>query len=469
MSTTDAKKNQIPSSQTNNKKEKKNKVQSVSVHPYQILHPSIFPNNNNNDKDYNFESVPLVRAIPLLLQSLQTLQRNPSLIQKLYDNNNKNDETNSKHSDETTTTTTKKEADDDNNDDDTTNIIQLSLSISHTIDPLTYLHSQSSILYHQYPHIPTLYFSNIEGTTETCMIGSSLTFDSLISSSSSSDDGNGNENNHWNIIQNLPTNSRFYGGSRFDVESSSSDSSNNTIIISEEWKQFKRELWMLPLFELRRSSSSSASSSSSSSSTTQVLLHIVKQSSSSTFQTSIQKAINTLSSFQTQSITSKPKPPTTIPPVLYRSDDTTGAFECAVEQALSDFETTIENEEGHNEEEEEQQLEKVVLARKCILSLGSSSPFLGGGTTTTTAGLDLLMKLKFSGHVGHFIYLHPPGNDDGNGLQRIQRSEFFGCAPERLFQISSSTTTTTTSSASSSSSSKPTTTTTIQVSSEALA
>jgi len=79
-------------------------------------------------------------------------------------------------------------------------------------------------------------------------------------------------------------------------------------------------------------------------------------------------------------------------------------------------------------DDDKKTLRKVVLARKVDFNLGSS-----------VSALDLLMRMKFGGHVGHLIYMNP-GEDNGQIISKrgegsIQSREFFGCTPERLFRV----------------------------------
>ena len=77
--------------------------------------------------------------------------------------------------------------------------------------------------------------------------------------------------------------------------------------------------------------------------------------------------------------------------------------------------------------ESDTSLRKVVLARKVDLNLGAS-----------VSGLDVLMKLKFGGHIGHIFYMNP-GEDELESSSNIDgmicSREFLGCTPERLFRV----------------------------------
>ena len=68
------------------------------------------------------------------------------------------------------------------------------------------------------------------------------------------------------------------------------------------------------------------------------------------------------------------------------------------------------------------------MAQKVDLNLGAS-----------VSGLDLLMRMKFGGHIGHFFYLNPGDNKEETIPMRsevqIRNREFLGCTPERLFRV----------------------------------
>ena len=118
---------------------------------------------------------------------------------------------------------------------------------------------------------------------------------------------------------------------------------------------------------------------------------------------------------------------TTLPPVLTRSESTgegddgdSGlAFERGVTEALQQIQS----------KDDPTNLRKVVLARKVDLNLGT---FVGG--------LDVLIRMKFGGHIGHFFYLNP-GDYEGQNLPTrnrkasIRKREFLAFAPERLFTV----------------------------------
>ena len=78
------------------------------------------------------------------------------------------------------------------------------------------------------------------------------------------------------------------------------------------------------------------------------------------------------------------------------------AFERGVTEALS----RIYDSQGDGDNDDTDRLRKVVLARKVDLNLSSS-----------VRGLDILMRMKFGGHIGHIFYMNP-GNAQSSGCVR---------------------------------------------------
>ena len=86
----------------------------------------------------------------------------------------------------------------------------------------------------------------------------------------------------------------------------------------------------------------------------------------------------------------------------------------------------------NKDEDAASKLRKVVLARKVDLNLGSS-----------VNGLDILMRMKYGGHIGHLFYLNPGDKMSQNRICTSNNSkgrliidqEFIGCTPERLFRV----------------------------------
>ena len=115
------------------------------------------------------------------------------------------------------------------------------------------------------------------------------------------------------------------------------------------------------------------------------------------------------------------------------SDDIVSGQKLPMAPMPQKFPNGLGNEKSLNKN---QILRKVVLARKVDLNLGSS-----------VSGLDVLMRVKFGGHIGHIFYLNPGeteegrfpfySDQDGNGYF-IRNREFLGCTPERLFRVKGS-------------------------------
>ncbi|KAL3810825.1 hypothetical protein ACHAXA_007515, partial [Cyclostephanos tholiformis] len=127
-------------------------------------------------------------------------------------------------------------------------------------------------------------------------------------------------------------------------------------------------------------------------------------------------------------------PCTTLPPIITRSESTGNedddgdsglAFERGVAEALRRIRSNVDM---IDDDDGASSLRKVVLARKVDLNFGSS-----------VSGLDVLMRLKFGGHIGHLFYMDPGGDGasgrPGTSDTAIRSREFFGCTPERLFRV----------------------------------
>ncbi len=345
--------------------------------------------------------------------------------------------------------------------------IRVEQPLSHPVDPLCWLHanakqsSRTRLLYNRNRNQnsnsndnddddPTvIYMANAENTLEASAYGSSYTIHNL------------QENNPWDVIQNLPMGSRVFGGGRFDK-----DLDNE--LIGEEWKDFGKEMWILPAVELRREKRNLSSSSNKSNksnnknekdsevengvnmnddgtkvngvetekgqkqppvdrtehhpsglvendaaatitgTTLSVNLHFTSPS------TLIESAKNVLALLQNLSHKISPAvPDTTLPPILSRAynNNAQEVFEKGVNAALDIFQN-----DNSSSLEDGKSLKKVVLARRSDLHFG-----------TELSGLDLMMKLKFGGNIGGHLFYMNPGKNSGK--------EFFGCAPERLFQV----------------------------------
>lgn len=358
---------------------------------------------------------------------------------------------------------------------DSTTILRIEESISavHTVDPLCWLHAQQSTirnLRHKLSKdgttLPVLYFGDAEGQVEAAVIGKvsnsySDSWDPFVGKRIW-DDGigeNTDEQQHSMFKESdLPRGARVYGGSRFDHEfyhdKMKKRKSNQDDVDSDDWDGFGGDrggYWILPAVELRREvmdvSSINGSNQSGGGRKVTFAIHLhnsAKAGPSDLIQTRqfahrtgwYDAAKRTLSILQELSDQLSPAVPcTTLPPVLTRSEsagkgkesagdeDPGYVFERGVTEALeritnSDADANISGDS----------LRKVVLARKVDLNLGS-----------TVSGLDVLMRMKFGGHIGHIFYLNP-GDDEAVATSRyndgvICSREFLGCAPERLFRV----------------------------------
>ncbi|MGK3735058.1 MAG: 2-succinyl-5-enolpyruvyl-6-hydroxy-3-cyclohexene-1-carboxylate synthase [Bacillariaceae sp.] len=351
------------------------------------------------------------------------------------------------------------------------NVLRIEQKISHHADPLCWLQAQieNNAPLSSYSAAaastghPAFYIATAEGTVEAAVFGSSRTHR-----------GSLDEDETWweKLVPGLPDRARVYGGQRFDSETEPSD----------EWKSFSRGFWMLPAVELRRektiiqrsTSSSEEEKTTSTTFTTTLAVHLVADHDKGGF---ISSARHIISIIEGLTDTSTPAiPPTTLPPILSRSstyqrrvrprllsstnartletESTTSSqdgqevYESGVEAALLEFARTkqeqkksfFNNTDNNNNsnsnsnsnttndndelgEDDTALLEKVVLARRLDLQFDQS-------TKDNVRALDILRKWKFASQPGgHLIYLCPDINGD---------YEFFGCTPERLFQVVSS-------------------------------
>jgi len=428
---------------------------------------SINNRRNNNDDD----AVPLFAGLQMLIKSLQTII-----------------DASSSTTDESTILL---------NHLSQTSILRIEQSISavYSIDPLCWIHSQRpyiDILRRKLDNsrdtLPILYFANAENTNEASTIGKA----SISSSYSDSYDPfvgkriwdtisadlvvNGNTNGEINSnggvrVNNdndrnskrknrlndmfkeseLPIGSRIYGGSRFDskyyvnknrVEGGEGEK-------EDDWDGFGGDrggYWVLPAVELKRETvtidNNTVNGEEVKEKRVTLSIHLHNTASPSDQNTHNEgwytAACRILTILQELTDDISPSVPcTTLPPVLNRVESTgkeeneeesdSGlAFERGVTEALKQI-------QDENNSSEQGGLRKVVLARKVDLNLGSS-----------VNGLDILMRMKFSGHIGHLFYMNP-GDEESDSTARIRRHgssgissrEFLGCAPERLFKVSS--------------------------------
>ena len=265
-------------------------------------------------------------------------------------------------------------------------MIRIEHAISHGVDPLCWLQAQQQQRQRETP--PLLYFATVEGTLETAVYGSSYTYQ-----------GNVEDDEYWKLVSRLPERARLYGGQRFDAQT----------VPSEEWKDFGPGLWMLPALELRKEPDETT--------TTTIAMHL--HSPDQTVDGFLESARQLLRLLEHVTDASVPAvPPTTLPPVLSRESnygpnlDGQEIYERGVTAALEAFDSP------------NMDLDKVVLARRIDLTFGPYANQL--------SALDVLRKWKFASQPGgHLFYIHPGGNNEAG--------EFFGCTPERLFQIQDGT------------------------------
>jgi hypothetical protein len=373
---------------------------------------------------------------------------------------------------------------------DATTILRIEQPISavHSIDPLCWIHAQQrgiNNLRREFQTsanptiigdktLPVIYFRDSEGQVEAVALGKTSP-----SYSESWDPFEGKriwDKTNGNVVNGdvafdkmprmfkeseLPPGSRVYGGSRFDWQyyhekmDSGSDGKNG----KDDWDGFggnKGGYWILPAVELRREILEVHTAGVESDEinddqrkktigtkvvTLAIHLHNISPS-SRTHQNQAQHKHHRKGWRDAAShimvilreLTDQLSPAvscTTLPPVVTRSESTGNeddgsdsglAFERGVAEALRQIQS-YGNSDGKS-------LRKVVLARKVDLNFGSS-----------VGGLDILMRMKYGGHIGHLFYLNP-GCDgvntfSGIGEGPIRSREFFGCTPERLFRVNS--------------------------------
>ena len=259
-------------------------------------------------------------------------------------------------------------------------VVRIEHVISHKVDPLCWLQAQIRNNNNHGQSQPSLYFETADTSLEAAIYGSTQTYL-----------GTADEEEYWKLVSSLPQSSHLYGGQRFDHEST----------IGEEWKDFGKGFWVLPAIEVRRNDKN----------TTTVAIHLQSQSNTSDFTASAKHVLSVLQ-FVTDDATPA-VPPTILPPVLSRAStygeglDGQELYERGVTEALTAF-------------QESDTLEKVVLARRMDLTFGRH-------VAENVNALDILRKWKFASQPGgHIFYIHPGKSGS---------AEFFGCTPERLFQV----------------------------------
>jgi 2-succinyl-5-enolpyruvyl-6-hydroxy-3-cyclohexene-1-carboxylate synthase len=336
-------------------------------------------------------------------------------------------------------------------------VLRIEQKISHNVEPLCWLQAQidSSQPFVTAIDHPALYMETAEETFETAVFGSSRTFRGRLE-----------EDAAW--WGQLPNRARVYGGSRFDAETEP----------SEEWKSFSRGFWMLPAVELRRekeinsinSEREDKAGTSTFTTTTTLATHLVADDDGDF----VASARHVLSILEGLTDTSTPAiPPTKIPPIVSRSStyhrrikkkhasailsspnattteiesstlssqDAQEVYERGVAAAVKEFSRTKRRQIGDlgntnytspdsitnsdnpvgDDNSDPALLEKVVLARRLDLQFDSSAQ-------DNIRALDILRKWKYASRPGgHLIYICPNIKGD---------YEFFGCTPERLFQV----------------------------------
>jgi 2-succinyl-5-enolpyruvyl-6-hydroxy-3-cyclohexene-1-carboxylate synthase/o-succinylbenzoate synthase len=320
-------------------------------------------------------------------------------------------------------------------------IMRMEMRVSHPVDPLCWLQAQMennpTSLQRQFmlsgKGTPAFYFASAEGTLETAVYGSSRTHEGALQ-----------EEKAWqSIVARLPDRARVYGGQRFDTESKP----------SQEWKSFETGYWMIPAVELRMERPLQQAKGKRS---TTLAIHLVQDPNVTDGLEKFEKsARHVLSILQRLSDEATPAtPPTTLPPVLSRSStysrpETIGSasdsntlsstpqsaqsvtpldgqevYERGVAAALEEFSKSKQIADSNetapksNNKPSSKPLEKVVLARRLDLRFAQSA-------YANVRALDILRKWKFASQPGgHLFYLCP-------GVE----SEFFGCTPERLFDV----------------------------------
>jgi isochorismate synthase EntC len=304
--------------------------------------------------------------------------------------------------------------------------IQIQQKISHNVDALCWIHANqpkidacTNTVYTGISGLGAttytttssssqpcmMYMCNAENTFEGAAIGEAWRVDDL-----SKDDC-------WDMIRSLPCGSGLYGGRRFDTEGD----------VGEEWEEFGKELWVLPLVELRLEKKYNNRGTSTMGVDCDVVESIqemeVKRdiedmklmvhlhfSSKESLIREVKRVLELLDVVTPD--VSASVPCATLPPILSRgyNPDAQDIFEGGVNAALECFQrsslASLDDGTG---------MKKVVLARRADLYFG-----------TQLKGLDVLKTLKFGGSVGHLFYMNP-----GRGVGK----EFFGCTPERLFQV----------------------------------
>ena len=341
----------------NNGEERSSGIQLTA---YQILHPYLF--SSHHDQTGADIARPLVKALDILKRTLEQLGDTDMdfVLQQ--------------------------------NDD--VKVLRIEHPISHTVDPLCWLHAQK--ITETTEQQPVVYFSNAEQTFEAAAYGAAHIH-------------RGTANQElWDLFQIIPENSHVYGGERFDRD----------VEPDAEWQDFGAGFWMLPMLELRRKTTTTTTGDNNnntpSSTITTLAVHVIRHDETQTWAEAAQAPLSILSKVSHK--ISQAAPPTTLPPVISRDGtygpdlDSQEVYERGVTAALEQFGSSSSS-----------NLEKVVLARRSNLMFDKTAHKL--------TALDILRKWKFGGNEGgHLLYLRPGGAGSAQ--------EFFGCTPEQLFSVS---------------------------------
>lgn len=362
---------------------------------------------------------------------------------------------------------------------DSTSILRVEQPIAavHATDPLCWIHAQQRSI-DQLRRIlqtnpdtnssdddalPLIYFKDAEGQVEAVALGRASPaysdswdpfegkriWDTVNNENEAVGDEVEDHFPHMFKERELPPRARIYGGSRFDSEKyhQKMKSSNGEQDDRDDWDEFGGDrggYWILPTVELRREIVNIDTMDNDADESIDddrkmrrvsmaVHLHNLAPTSSVNqyrqgWRDAASRAITLL-----QALTDEISPAvacTTLPPVVSRSetsrerngDDDSGlAFERGVTEALRQIQL---------DSNENETLRKVVLARKVELNFDASM-----------SGLDVLMRMKFGGHIGHLFYLDPGDdrvNNDPRARGGVRTREFLGCTPERLFRVNRS-------------------------------
>jgi len=379
---------------------------TTTISPYHVLHPNVSP----EVWEYPIEPKSLHTVLSLMRDALALLAE-----QSTSNNNNNNHK-------------------DSRPDDDVPSFTRIEHPIARgTIDPLAWLSAQhhrlvavlaassSSAMRNSQSLLPPMsyfYCQNQEEDFEVAAMGAAHTCNAT--------------RQVWSLLERTdwPRSSRFYGGQRFDSGSSGRDGPqqrqpqrHDNHHVSPEWNEYGSQAWwFLPTVELRQEGASSHPTTT----TTVLALHIHQS-----CPKSIQQALHLLHELSDTSAARRP--PTTLPPVISRSNryyhpkdqsvlDGRELYETALSKAIETFDRqdTVTEDEGAPEK-----LCKVVICRKQTLEFAVSD----------WCALAVLKRWKYGGHEGgHMFWMqpapltHPNSGGDNAG-------EFFGCTPERLFRV----------------------------------